>query len=62
MKTRDPLKCDKEVFEHGEFVGVFACSKEEAEKMCEALTNETNIFHDWYFFFGGRVVLMREAK
>jgi len=49
-------KCDSDVFEKGETIGVFSCTKEEAESICAYITKATNCPCDWHYA-GGRVVM-----
>ena len=47
-------QCDRDVYENGTSMGMFAMSKEQAEEYCAAETKRTGYKHDWHFI-GGRV-------
>jgi len=49
-------KCNNDVFENGETIGVFTCTKEEAESICAYITKATECPCDWHYV-GGRVVM-----
>lgn len=49
-------KCDTEVFNNGELVGIFDMSKNTANSLCENLSNITGWKFDWNFA-AGRVIL-----
>lgn len=45
-------RCNDDVFERGESLGLFDMSKEEAEEKCKYLTKETGELHDWHYIAG----------
>ena len=49
-------KCDQEVFDRGELVGIFAMTKEQAEAYCTQESQKTGCKYDWHFA-AGRVVI-----
>ena len=52
----DPNKCDMDVYNNGQLVGIFDMPKERAEAYCKDMTEKTGHKHDWYYA-GGRVVV-----
>ena len=50
--------CDQDVFERGDFVGLYNITKDQAEAMCERLTEQTGDKHDWHYV-AGRVRVLR---
>lgn len=57
----DTNACNQEVYEKGVLVEVCDIPKEEADKYCKSLTEESGMLHDWHYF-GGRVVIKRLQK
>lgn len=45
-------QCSKDVLEHGESLGLFDMSKDQAEEYCRAETERTGRKHDWHYFAG----------
>ena len=43
-------RCNKDIYEHGEFVGMFEWTKEEADKVCkdESDNKDSLYLYDWY--------------
>jgi len=56
-------ECNKNIFDHGEFVGMFEFSKEEAEKKCKEASEEKDglYLYDWHYY-AGRVCVKRLLK
>lgn len=54
-------KCDKDVFEKGQSLGLFDMTKEQAEQHCLTQTKETGDKHDWHYV-AGRVHIKRLAQ
>lgn len=52
----DPDQCNQDVFKNGTVLGIFACTKEVANRLCERLTKETGYAYDWHYV-AGRVVI-----
>ena len=51
-------KCDRDVYDNGETVGLFDMTREQAEHYCLMQTKVTDEKHDWYWF-GGRVCVKK---
>lgn len=56
-------KCNSAIFDHGEFYAIEELSKQEAELLCEQLTDNSNdnYIYDWHFV-AGRVRIIRLHK
>lgn len=56
-------RCNKDIYEHGEFVGMFEWTKEHADKVCkdESDNKDSLYLYDWYYR-GGRVFVKRLLK
>lgn len=48
----DSSKCNDTVYRHGEHVGYFDMTHEEAEAFCRAKSEETGDLYDWHRFAG----------
>lgn len=55
-------RCDEEVYEHGESVGLFDMPKEDAERFCQEKSKETGDRYDWHYVSGRvHIKVLRKA-
>ena len=57
----DTEQCNKDVFEHGESMGLYDIPKEQANQICEKLSEAGEYQYDWHYI-AGRVHLKRMRK
>jgi len=55
------MKCNEDVFKKGQVIAILDETKEEAERICKEMTEQTGCLHDWRYA-GGRVVVKALSK